>query len=135
MNAATGSTRLLPFGAPEAQVLTALQPLRGAPPERSSSDECGAGPLAFASWPDELQLVFQEGRFVGWSLDQRGLTTMNGLGVGSTRAELQGAYGAQVGESTLGTEFSAGNLHGLLSGPATDARITTLWAGTICAFR
>ena len=133
--AGTGSTRLVPFGTPEAQALAALQPLRSAPAERSTNDECGAGPLAFAEWPDNLQLVFQEGRFVGWSTDQRGLTTMSGLGVGSTRGELEAAYAADIGESTLGVEFSAGDLHGLLSGPGRDARVTTLWGGIICAFR
>ena len=135
VNAATGSTRLLPFGAPEAQALEALQPLRGAPAERSTNEECGAGPLAFAEWPDQLQLVFQDGRFVGWSLDRAGLATMSGVGVGSTRADLQSAYDAQVQESTLGTEFSAGGLSGLLSGPGREAKITTIWGGTICAFR
>jgi hypothetical protein len=131
----TGSTRLIPFETPEAQVLATLQPLRGAPTERATNEECGAGPLSFADWSDDFQLVFQEGRFVGWSTDERGLTTMSGVGVGSTRAELLGAYAADIGESTLGTEFSAGGLGGLLSGPGAAARVTTIWAGTICAFR
>ena len=135
VNAATGSTRLLPFGAPEGQVLTALEPIRGAPTARSSNDECGAGPLAFADWGDDFQLVFQEGRFVGWSVDDPGLTTMSGVGVGSSRDDLEAAYKAEVGQSTLGTEFSAGDLHGLLSTRGPTARVTTLWAGTICVFR
>ena len=135
VNAATGSTRLLPFGAPEGQVLTALEPIRGAPSDRSTNEECGAGPLAFADWGDDFQLVFQEGRFVGWSVDDPGLTTMSGVGVGSSRADLDAAYDAEVADSTLGPEFSAGGLGGLLSGRTPDARVTVLWAGAICAFR
>jgi hypothetical protein len=131
----SGRTRLLPFGLPEPQVLAILEPLRGAPEERSRNDECGAGPLAFASWPDGLQLVMSDGRFVGWSLDEPGLETMSGLGLGSTRAELLGAYDAQIEQSTLGPEFSVGGLSGLLSSAGERPRVTTLWAGTICAFR
>jgi hypothetical protein len=60
---------------------------------------------------------------------------MSGVRVGSTRAELEAAYAAEVAESTLGTEFNAGGLGGLLSGPGKDARITDLWAGINCFFR
>ena len=131
----SGRTRPIAFGTPEAQVLAALQPLRGPPAERSTNEECGAGPLAFAEWPDDLQLVFQEGRFVGWWVDDPGLTTMSGVGVGSSLDQLKAAYAAEVGESTLGPEFSAGGLGGLLSGRGPAARVTVLWAGVICAFR
>ena len=132
---ASGGTRAIPFGTPEAAVLAALHPLRGPPTERANNDECPAGPMAFAEWEDYFQLVFQDGRFVGWWVDDPGLTTMSGLGVGSSRADLDAAYKAEVGESTLGPEFSAGGLGGLLSTRGPTARVTTLWAGTICAFR
>ena len=134
---ASGSTRLLPFEAPAEQVLAALARLGRGEPERSSNDECGAGTLVFAGWPDGLQVSLQEDRFVGWFLGEAapGLATMSGVRVGSTRAELEAAYAAEIAESTLGTEFNAGGLGGLLSGPGKDARITDLWAGTNCFFR
>src|SRR3546814_16332062 len=63
------------------------------------------------------------------------LGTMAGITRGSTRSDLESAYAAEVGETTLGTEFTAGGLSGLLDGTGPTAYITTLWAGTTCAFR
>ena len=95
-----------------------------------------------ATWPNGLTLVAQEGRFVGWGLFPGAgtgidddLGTMAGIAPGSTRGELESAYAAKVSETTLGTEFIAGGLSGLLDGPGPRASITTLWAGTNCAFR
>jgi hypothetical protein len=60
---------------------------------------------------------------------------MNGIGVGSTRAQLDAAFDPQITQSSLGTEFSAAGLGGVLESPAPTARITSLWAGTGCIFR
>ncbi|MBX3480686.1 MAG: hypothetical protein KF842_09805 [Caulobacter sp.] len=132
-----GSTALLPFGRPTAEAVAALSTALGAPVDRGTNAECGAGPTEIVRWGGGFSAMFLEGKFNGWSADRRkGLTTMNGIGVGSTRAELFASYGdASVEDSTLGTEFSAGGLGGLLSGTGATARIETLWAGDICAFR
>ena len=53
----------------------------------------------------------------------------------STRAELESAYKAEVAESTLGTEFAAGELFGILDGTGPEAKITHLWGGTSCNMR
>jgi hypothetical protein len=137
VDTSSGGTRLLAFETPADQVLSALGRLGRAEPERSTNDECGAGRLDFAEWPDGFRIVLQEDRFVGWFLGEAtpGLATMSGVRVGSTRAELEAAYAADIAETTLGTEFNAGGLGGLLSGPGKDARITDLWAGTNCFFR
>ena len=86
--------------------------------------------------------MLQDGRFVGWSAspqaaDARGepLATMAGVGPGRTRRELESAYAARIEETTLGTEFEAGGLSGVLDGRAPDARIDAMWAGTSCVFR
>ena len=42
---------------------------------------------------------------------------------------------AQISQTSLGTEFSVGDIHGLLSGNGANATVTHLWAGTDCAFR
>lgn len=61
---------------------------------------------------------------------------MTGLGVGASRESLEnGGLAVDVSESTLGTEFAAGGLYGLLSGDGPDATVTHLWAGTACSFR
>lgn len=133
-----GSAQPIPFGTTEAAVLSSLESVRG-PAGTGTNRSCGAGPVQYASWPDGLSLVFQRGVFVGWSLDGRAedaLSTANGVGPGSTRAELDGSYGAvRVERSTLGVEFSAGGVQGLLDGPGRRAKITDLWAGVNCAAR
>lgn len=133
---ATGSSRPIPFGTPWPQVL-ALLASRGEP-ATGRNEECGAGPLDYARWDDSLTLYGQEGLFVGWFVDSgaRGkVSTMAGVGPGTTRQDLEGAYDTDVFESTLGTEFAAGDLYGLLDSPHPDSPITALWAGTSCNFR
>lgn len=137
--AATGSTRLLAFGTDSAAVLDGLGRALGAPTSRGSNAECGAGPVDFASFDGGLSVNFQSGRFVGWSArasnTSSALTTMSGIGVGSTRAALDSTYSARVAQSSLGTEFSAGDLSGILDGTAPSSRIANLWAGVNCIAR
>jgi hypothetical protein len=132
-----GEGRELRFGTAQAETLARLAPL-GQPPIRTTAD-CGAGPIQVGQWPNGLTLLFQEGRFVGWTVDGPAgsrIRTRRGIGTGSTRAELEAAHqGARVDESTLGTEFDAEGIGGLLESDAADAKITSLWAGTTCHFR
>lgn len=139
---AAGATHPLRFDLPAAQAIDAVTRVLGVAPELGRNEECGAGPLDMASWPNGLTLVLQDGRFVGWSAspqaaDARGepLATMAGVGPGRTRRELESAYAARIEETTLGTEFEAGGLSGVLDGRAPDARIDAMWAGTSCVFR
>ncbi|WP_411281788.1 hypothetical protein [Gemmatimonas sp.] len=53
-------------------------------------------------------------------------------GLASTRAELDAAYATQVATSSIGMQFSAGGLSGMLVSSATKAPITDLWVGTHC---
>lgn len=139
IDATTGSARPLAFGTEAETVIEAVARLRGAPDARSVNPECGAGPLDTVTWRDGLTLYAADEAFVGWhasrSTGGARYTTMTGLGVGSTRAELDAAYSARVEASSLGTEFDAGGLYGVLDGPEPDAAVTDLWAGTACIFR
>lgn len=133
----TGSARPVPFGTPREAALAALA-FRGEPAATGRLEECGAGPLDYARWGDGLTLYFQDSRLAGWALDGSGKdspTTASGLGVGSTRAELEAAYDAEVFDSTLGTEFAAGEIFGILDGTGPSAKIAHLWAGTSCTMR
>lgn len=138
-----GGVRHVVFGTAAAQVIDAVsRASAGVAPQRGRNEECGAGPLDMASWPDGLTVMSQEGRFVGWSVSRgaanggnTGLATMAGIGFGSTRGQLEAAYAADIGETTLGQEFAAGDLFGVLDGTGPSARITALWAGTSCNFR
>ena len=123
----------------EAEVMTQLETVRGrAADERGTNAECGAGPLQYASWDDGLTAWLQDGAFVGWALNGEGggASTMGGLGVGTTRAELDGGLTVvEVEETSLGQEFDAGGVFGVLDGAGETARVTSLWGGTSCNFR
>lgn len=61
---------------------------------------------------------------------------MSGVGVGTTASEMAESLAFEIyDDSTIGTEFHAGGLSGLLESDAPDARITDLWAGANCIFR
>lgn len=135
-----GTGRKLTFGEPETEVIAFITRLRGEqPPRRSSNAECPAGPLTFADWGDGFQLAFSDGKFAGWTAGEgapRGFSTLSGVHVGSTLAELRAAHpDVTVREDTVGPEFSAGDIHGTLSGTGDAATVTTLWAGASCIFR
>lgn len=134
VNTQTGATTPLSFGAPQAQVLTAVERLRG-PAVRARNGECD---FDVANWTDGLGLTFRGGRFLGWTLGRSAtdtLTTMSGVGVGSTRQALEDSYTASVSATSLGTEFRAGGLSGLLDGTGPTAAISYMWAGEVCLAR
>ncbi|MDP2258116.1 MAG: hypothetical protein Q8J89_00185 [Caulobacter sp.] len=135
----TGSTRMIDFGLPKDQTVAIVTNVAGAPAPESTNSECGAGPVQFIAWPDGLTLLFQEDRFAGWSVDKDAAgkqSTMSGVGVGATRSDLVAAYsGVQVSETSLGQEFSAGGLYGVLDGSTATAKIEVMWAGVSCVFR
>lgn len=127
--------RTLAFDLSEAETIAALTKSFGRPPtERGENSECGGGGMKFADWEGELMVYFLDDRFAGW--DSRGkLKTLEGVGVGSRRAELATLPGFEVEESTLGTEFRAGGLSGILESKAPGAKVTELWGGATCVFR
>ncbi|MET4074453.1 hypothetical protein [Hymenobacter sp. UYCo722] len=146
----TGSTREIPFGMPQDELVGIVSKvLQTEPKSVGINSECGAGPLKMASWSNGLTLVLQEKKagaarewqFVGWYAGVASgatpkPTTMAGVGIGSTRAELEGAYVVKVAKSTLGQEFcTTSGLYGILDGPGKEAVITSLWSGTSCNFR
>jgi hypothetical protein len=128
----SGSTAALAFGQPAEQVVASVSAAQGsAPSERGTNSECGAGALDYATWSDGLTLWFQNGTFAGWAVNEAGPTLMSGIGVGSSRADLEGAHVIQVEESTLGTEFASAGFYGILEA----GRVSNLWAGVSCNFR
>ena len=144
----SGATRPLSFGVPLDQLKLVTEKLKG-PAEAGRAEECGAGPLAYLSWKDGLTLYALDGLFAGWALDAADspsakgkdgkpvprLTTISGIGIGSTRADLLGAYDAKIEQTTLGTEFNAAGLSGILDGTGAKAKVTNLWSGVNCVFR
>lgn len=133
-----GASRQLRFGMARADAVRVLAAALGSPVEESSSQDCGAGPLGYAAFRDGLSLYFQDGKFAGWDLDGReaaGFATAKGIGIGTSRKELEAAGTVDVGETSIGNEFMMGELSGLLSSPAPDGKVTNLWAGVTCIAR
>jgi hypothetical protein len=149
----TGSTIEIPFGKPIDQMIeittTALQ---SKPSSIVINNECGAGALKMASWNNGLTVVFQQKKsetadskidwkFVGWNMgvssgNAQKISTMAGISIGSTRAEMESAYVITVSKTTLGYEFSTSSgLYGIFKGPEKEAKITSLWSGLSCNFR
>jgi hypothetical protein len=140
---ASGKATLLAFGVPRGQAEEALARVAGTLDDRSSNEECGAGPMEFTRF-DAMTLNFQDGKFAGWFLgnepgaDQ--YSTMSGIAVGTTRAKAsESATLVAVEDSTLGEEFSIGEgdnvVGGMFAAPGDTAKIDALFAGTNCFFR
>lgn len=138
VEANSGKTYPIPFGTPEKDTVDRVAKARGAVVDEGANDECGAGPVDYANFEGNVSLIFQEGKFAGWSINDGGdakVTTMAGIGLGSTRKALEAAYTTTVEESSIGTEFMAGELSGLLSDKGPDAKVTDIWAGVTCIAR
>ena len=119
------------------EVLGSLEKIRG-PAKIGVNQNCGAGAVRIATWPDGLSVIFQDNRFVGWGLSSRAgsdVATAAGIRPGSTRIELEATYVVTINQSSLGSEFSAGALHGVLDSASAEARVTDMWAGVNCVAR
>jgi hypothetical protein len=55
--------------------------------------------------------------------------------VADQRAQLLDVYDAKIEQTTLGTEFNAAGLSGILDGTGAKAKVTNLWSGVNCVFR
>ncbi len=131
----SGSSRALPFGTSYDIIRSAVSTTIGSEPiEEGNSVDCGT---RYARWPGDFTTSFIENHFVGWFLgpDDATLSTASGVGVGSTRSEVESVYNIEVFESTLGLEFVTGGLAGLLDGQGDEATVTHLWAGQACIAR
>ena len=131
-----------PFGTDGAAAVAAVGDAIGAADEQGDQPDCPAGPATFARFGDigsGLLLTIQDGALVGWSIAAGStLTTSDGIGIGSTKADVEAAYGAVevVPDSTLGIElFLEGGISALLTADEPDGAVTALWAGTNCIFR
>lgn len=130
----SGSSRPIPFGTPAETAVERLSRVLGEPPQQQGENlDCGA---SYSAWSSGLTIWVARGEMVGWSVArQSDLTTASGIGMGSTRSDLEAAYRAEVFQSTLGVEFNAGGLAGLLESQRPDATILNLWAGVVCLAR
>ena len=129
-----GRQTSIPFGVDRASAIRMMADVLGPPDSVGTNQECPIGAMQFASWSKGLSVNFQEGKFVGWdgAVD---LKTARGIGFGSSRAALDKAYDPTIEETSLGTEFDADGVTGVLESAAPDAAVSALWAGMTCVAR
>jgi hypothetical protein len=147
INQNNGSTTEISFKTPLKQTIETVERVLKAKPSIGINSECGAGPLKMATWNNVLTLLFQEKKndewlFVGWAANQAinpelKLITMAGVGIGSTRKEIESAYVIEVTKTSLGYEFATktDDFFGIFDGANENAKITNLWSGLSCNFR
>ena len=132
----TKAAAQIAFGSSRTDVLAVLVRLRG-PSDNGTTEDCGG--LDYANWPDGLNLVFENDHFAGWGLDRRAagvFASASDIGPGSTRDQLNTAHpDVHVENSSVGVEFEAAGFAGVLDGPKKSAKITDMWAGTVCIAR
>ncbi|HEX6371860.1 MAG TPA: hypothetical protein VF006_23255 [Longimicrobium sp.] len=131
-----GAAGRLAFGSGREQVLAAVGAVLGTPTEQGTNEECPAGPLSHVQYAG-LQLVFQDGGFVGWFAQEGSpLRTARGIGPGSTLGQVKAAHpAATVEETSLGSEFAADGLYGIVTSPSNEGKVQVMFAGTNCIFR
>lgn len=132
----SGSARHATFGMARDVAVPMVSAALGKPADTGHNDDCGQGPMDTVAFKGGLTLFFMEGKFVGWDLDDKStFSTAAGIGIGSTLKEMRGVMTVTLDESTLGHEFAAGDMGGLLSAAAPAGKVTALWAGSTCQFR
>lgn len=132
----SGSARHATFGMARDAAVAMVSAALGKPTDTGRNDECGQGPMDTADFKGGLTLFFQEGKFVGWDLDRDStLKTAAGIGMGSTLQEVRAAMTVSTEESTLGHEFTSGDMGGLVSAMTRAGKVEALWAGSTCQFR
>lgn len=133
---ASGNARHVTFGMAQGVAVPMVTAALGKPSGTGRNEECGQGPMDTVAFKDGITLFFMEGKFVGWDLDGKSsFATASGIGMGSTLKQLREAMSITVDESTLGHEFAAGDMGGLLSDTTPGGKVTALWAGSTCQFR
>jgi hypothetical protein len=129
--AANGLEPDLRFSMPRAAAIAIASRAFGAPTGSEHNDDCGEGPMDFTKFHG-LWLGFQNGRLVGWLIDQTqpALHTAGGLAVGAPRRALGNAQVDE--ESGVGPEFEVNGIGGVLDEHGTW--IASRWPGQTCQF-
>ena len=129
------SSSSLAFGSDARTVRAAVDRALGSGGEFETPD---CGPQSSTVQYEGIFLLLQDGDFIGWRTGSPGLTTADGIGVGSTLADLRAAFAeVSVTESTIGPEWTTGEggLSGTLEGTEETSLVNSVGGGTQCIFR
>ena len=124
----------LSFGDSMTDVSTTLEAVLGESVGRIEDTECG---LLLNAWEDNLMTVEKDNQFVGWAVQRSDsgstYTTADGLGIGSTRKQLEAISELESKKEGDHSEFETANGYkGGLNGGTPDAVIYTFSAGESC---
>ena len=134
----SGRTSPIPFGEPSGEASARVAIVLNQEGVEERTIVCDGRILHQGIWPVGLVMnVSADRKFAGWEVRRPGLTTMNGLGVGTTLAELRELFDVTVEETRFGAEFRIGDaedgsIGGMLQSHAPAARVTRLWSGASC---
>ncbi|MFJ6025737.1 hypothetical protein ACIQC9_14185 [Brevundimonas sp. NPDC092305] len=132
--------RSVAFGATQADVVAHATRVFGGAPILTRETDCRNGAFDVADWGKGLKLIFQDGKFVGWSADRTlaaGYTnragTVFGRPVSAIAAENAGFMLSDA--APRGRAFVLDGVNGLVLAPGQSATIDVLWAGASCRKR
>ena len=104
-------------------------------------DSCGEGPMEAVRYPG-ISTYYQDDLFAGWFLDDSPesevFRTVDDIGIGSTKQDLDEAYGGEISieETSLGIEWmSSTGFSGTLTEHSQEGTVDHLWAGMACIAR
>jgi hypothetical protein len=133
----SGDVDTVGFDTDQDTVVEAIGKALGDPTDSGTLDDCGEGALSYVRFQGDVSLYFKAGQFAGWNAgDESGFYTATEIHVGSTHKEVMAASKDFEGEeSSLGYEFTADGISGLLSSGDPDGKVTALWSGMTCIAR
>jgi len=123
------------FAAGQREVETAITAMIGDATKSGTMEECGAGPMEFASYQGGLTVHFQNGSLVGWNLSETSdaiqIDADVSIGMPSDELETLAGFSA-IEDSTLGEEFV---ISGEVGGFVENEAVSMVYAGVQCFFR
>lgn len=131
----TAGSEAFYFAAGQREVEAAVARALGKASDSGTNEECGAGPIAYSTFPGGLTVNFQEGSLVGWNwgAEAQNIELAGEISVGAPRSQIEAEDGfSMIKGSTLGDEFALGDRIG---GFFEDDRLSMLYSGTQCFFR
>jgi hypothetical protein len=127
---ATGASRIVPFGTPEAEARALIEAVTGPPAARTADPHCSVQPSVRLDYRGGLALAFDGGRFAAWEQGAgAGYRMRDGLAIGASREAMRALGPMSVrraGVTEIAMEaFTAGAIEGVL----LDGRLREFTAG------